>query len=174
MFTIHRATTRPNPPSRIKPPPSAFCLLTPLVRFPAPLYTSTGVTQNTTEMLTLTLMPDRLAVCRMAGDADIPAWAFTPGFFSITRTPDELSIVTGEDTPPAGILHEPGWRCLKLEGQFDFALTGILASLATPLADAGVGIFAISTYNTDYILVKQADLAQAVAALQASGHTVNA
>jgi hypothetical protein len=129
---------------------------------------------NNTEMLTLTLMPDRLAVCRMAGDADLPAWAFGPGFFSVTRTADELSIVTREDAPPPGILHEPGWRCLKLEGQFDFALTGILSSLATPLADAGVGIFVMSTYNTDYILVKQADLTQAVAALQAAGHTVNA
>ena len=125
-------------------------------------------------MLTLTLMPDRLAVCRMDGDADVPDWAFGPGFFSITRTTDELSIVTRQDAPPPGIPHEPGWRCLKLEGQFDFAVTGILASLATPLADAGVGIFAISTYNTDYILVKQADLTQAVAALEAAGHNVNA
>jgi hypothetical protein len=125
-------------------------------------------------MLTLTLMPDRLAVCCMDSSADVPAWAFGPGFFSVTRTVEELSIVTQEDAPPPGILHEPGWRCLKLEGQFDFALTGILASLATPLADAGVGIFAISTYNTDYVLVKQTDLAQAVAALQAAGHRVNA
>jgi hypothetical protein len=124
-------------------------------------------------MLTLTLMPDRLAVCRMDSSADVPPWAIAPGFFSITRTSDELSIVTGQDAPPPGVLHEPGWRCLKLEGQFDFALTGILASLATPLADAGVGIFAISTYDTDYVLVKQADLTQAVAALQAAGHTVN-
>jgi hypothetical protein len=124
-------------------------------------------------MLTLTLLPDRLAVCRMDSSADVPPWAFGPGFFSVTRTDDELSIVTKEDAPPAGVLHEPGWRCPKLEGQFDFALTGILASLATPLADAGVGIFAISTYNTDYVLVKQSDLTQAVAALQAFGHTVN-
>ena len=128
----------------------------------------------TTEMLTLTLMPDRLAVCRMDSSADLPPWAFGPGFFSITRTSEELSIVTAEDAPPFGVLHEPGWRCLKLEGQFDFALTGILASLATPLADAGVGIFAISTYNTDYVLVKQTDLTQAVAALQVAGHRVNA
>jgi hypothetical protein len=109
----------------------------------------------------------------MAPGDDVPPWAIAPGFFSITRTPDELSIVTAQDAPPTGILHEPGWRCLKLAGQFDFALTGILASLATPLADAGVGIFAISTYNTDYVLVKQADLTQAVAALQAAGHRVN-
>ncbi len=125
-------------------------------------------------MLTLTLMPDRLAVCRMDGDAGIPDWALGPGFFSATRAAGELSIVTRQDAPPPGILHEPDWRCLKLEGQFDFAVTGILAALATPLADAGVGIFAISTYNTDYILVKQADLTQAVAALEAAGHTVNA
>ena len=125
-------------------------------------------------MLTLTLMPERLAICHLAAGADLPAWAFGPGFFSVTRTADELSIVTGQDAPPPGVLHEPDWRCLKLEGQFDFAVTGILASLATPLADAGVGIFAISTYNTDYILVKQDDLAQAVAALQATGHMVNA
>ena len=124
-------------------------------------------------MLTLTLMPDRLAVSRMAGDADLPAWAFGPGFFSVTRTADELSIVTREGAAPHGVLCEPGWRGFKLEGQFDFALTGILSSLATPLADAGVGIFVMSTYNTDYIMVKQADLTQAVAALQAAGHSVN-
>jgi hypothetical protein len=110
----------------------------------------------------------------MDGDADIPAWAFGPGYFSVTRTADELSIVTRQEAPPYGVLSEPDWRCLKLEGQFDFALTGILASLATPLADAGVGIFVMSTYNTDYVMVKQADLTQAIAALQAAGHTVRA
>ncbi len=122
--------------------------------------------------LTLTLLPDPFAVCRLDREALIPDWAQTSGFYSITRTHDELSIVCFQRCVPAGVQHEAGWRCLKVEGPLDFALIGILASLATPLARAGVSLFAVSTYDTDYLLVKDNDLEQAAAALREAGHRI--
>jgi hypothetical protein len=88
----------------------------------------------------------------------------------VTRTPSELSIVCREDAVPAGILANRGWRAIAVDGKLDFALTGILASLASPLAAAGVSIFAISTYDTDYVLVKQDTLERAIATLVGAGH----
>jgi hypothetical protein len=120
----------------------------------------------------LSLPPDRLAVCQLAPEAPIPAWAATTGFSSITRTRDELSIVCPEVVVPKGVKQEAGWRMLKVEGPLDFTLTGVLASIASPLAQAGISIFPLSTFNTDYVLVKDADVTEAVQALQAAGHTV--
>jgi hypothetical protein len=88
----------------------------------------------------------------------------------VTRTPTELSIVCREDSVPAGILANRGWRAIAVAGTLDFALTGVLASLVSPLAAAGVSIFAVSTYDTDYVLVKKNTLDRAVAALSAAGH----
>ena len=99
----------------------------------------------------------------------IPEWAHS-GFFSMTRTPDELSIVCNEEIVPDGVACEKGWHCLQVKGPLDFALTGILASLAAPLAEAGISIFAISTYDTDYFLVKELD--RAIAVLFKAGHNV--
>jgi hypothetical protein len=124
--------------------------------------------------LTLHVLPDRLAVCRLAPDAPVPGRPVNAGFWSITHTGDELSIVLPEEGIPVGCQAEPGWRCLMVEGLLDFGLTGILASLAVPLAEAGVSIFAISTYDTDYVLVKDDDLDRAAQALSASGHRVAA
>ena len=90
----------------------------------------------------------------------------------MTRTADELSIVCETDYVPSEVEQESGWRALVVEGRLDFALTGILVSLAAPLADAGVSIFALSTFNTDYLLVRADDLPRAVAALRAAGHRV--
>jgi uncharacterized protein len=120
--------------------------------------------------LTLSVLPDVLAVCRLASDSAVPGWAMASGFSSITRTADELSIVCPQKQIPSGVRHEGGWRCLKVEGPLDFALTGILASLAVPLGDAGISIFAISTYDTDYQLVR--DLDHAIAALTEFGHRI--
>jgi hypothetical protein len=122
--------------------------------------------------LTLHVLPDRLVVCRLAPDAPVPDRPVNAGFWSVTRTGDELSIVLSEGDIPAGCQAQPGWRCLRVEGPLDFGLTGILASLATPLAEAGVSIFVISTYDTDYVLVKDDDLDRAKRALVASGHRV--
>ncbi|HEX9074790.1 MAG TPA: ACT domain-containing protein, partial [Anaerolineae bacterium] len=104
--------------------------------------------------LTLSIVPGTFAICRLERAASIPEWAHI-GFFSTVRTPDELSIVCKEEIVPEGVLCEKGWYCLKVRGPLDFVLTGILASLAVPLAEAGISIFAISTYDTDYFLVKE-------------------
>lgn len=125
-----------------------------------------------THQLTLLLLPDLFAVCRLAPDAAVPTWADGTGFMSITRTADELSVVCRQDAVPEGTKCERGWRCLRVAGTIDFALVGILASLVTPLAEAGIGVFAVSTFDTDYLLVKATDLDSAVGALREAGHSV--
>ena len=122
--------------------------------------------------LNLTLLPNTFAVSRFAPDAPIPDWATTAPVFSITRTEEELSIVAPESVTPDDVRAERGWRALKLEGPFDFALTGVLASVLQPLADARVSIFAISTFDTDYVLVRFESLNYAISALRAAGHRV--
>lgn len=112
--------------------------------------------------LTLSVLPSTLAVCRLDPGAPGPPWAEGEGFCSITRTGDEISVVCAEDRVPEGVRAERGWRALVVEGPLDFAMTGVLASLANPLAEAGISIFAVSTYETDYVLVKSDDLAEAV------------
>ncbi|MFQ5577553.1 MAG: ACT domain-containing protein [Anaerolineae bacterium] len=122
--------------------------------------------------LTLSVLPALFAVCRLEPDAPLPAWAAAI-FFSITRTPDELSIVCPQAVVPNHVRAEAGWRLLKVEGPLDFALTGVLASLANPLAAAHISLFAVSTFNTDYLLVKAESLAQAVRVLRQAGHRVH-
>ena len=124
-------------------------------------------------MLTLSVLPEEFGVCRLDGSAEIPAWALGHPFFSITRTPEELSIVCPAASIPREIPAERGWRCLKVRGPLDFGETGILLSLAEPLAEAGISIFAVSTYDTDYLLVKQRDLPEAIEALRSVGHRVS-
>jgi len=123
--------------------------------------------------LRLTLQPAQLAVCRLPADADFPGWARSTGLLALVRTADELSVVCEERDVPTGIKIESGWRAFQVEGPLDFALTGILASIAAPLAEAGVAIFAISTFDTDYVLVKESDLPIALRALSQVGHQVN-
>lgn len=122
--------------------------------------------------LSLTTLQGRFAVCRLPADAEVPPWV-TGAVTSVTRTPDELSITCAEDAVPEGITAERGWRCLKVEGPLDLALTGIAAALTTPLAEAKVSVSVIATYDTDYLLVKEERLADAVAALERAGHTVS-
>ncbi len=122
-------------------------------------------------LLTLTVFPERYAICRLDSKASMPSWAGGP-FVSFSRTPDELSIVCLEASVPSGVMCEPGWRTLKCEGPLDFALPGIIASLAEPLADAGVPIFPIATHDTDYILIKERHLETAINALTGYGHAV--
>ncbi|MDQ3704854.1 MAG: ACT domain-containing protein [Chloroflexota bacterium] len=122
--------------------------------------------------LTLAVLPGTYAVCRLDGAAAVPAWATSGDFFSVTRTADELSVVCEQGVVPQGVLCEGSWRCLKVQGPLDFSLTGILASLAVPLAEVSISIFALSTYDTDYIMVKATDLGGAVAVLSGSGHTI--
>ncbi len=125
--------------------------------------------------LTLSVLDDRLAVCRLAplnpGESQ-PVWASAGELFSITQTVDELSVVCDEDTVPNGVTSELGWRCLKAHGPFEFSMVGVLASLTGPLADAGISIFALSTYDTDYLLVKEENLESAIEVLSERGHTI--
>jgi hypothetical protein len=122
--------------------------------------------------LVLTPLNGRLAVCQLDPGVPLPAWATQGEFWSIARTAGELSIVCAEDSVPPGVTCQPNWRGLKVAGPLDFSLTGVLASLAVPLAEAGVSIFAISTYDTDYLLVQGGQLEAAVDALRRAGHTV--
>jgi len=121
----------------------------------------------------LLLQEDRYAICQLPAEAAIPRWAAqAPGLVATTRRREELSIVCREDVIPLEIRQERNWCAFKVEGPLDFGLTGILASIAGPLAKVGISIFALSTYHTDYVLVKDDTLAAATKALEAAGHTV--
>ena len=117
------------------------------------------------------------AVCRLPAAADVPPWASAAGgFASVTRTAEELSIVCEEARVPApepeGLRREGGFALLKLHGPFPLNAVGILASVAKPLAEAGISLLAIGTFDTDYLLVKRALAEQAVATLVEAGHTL--
>ena len=121
----------------------------------------------------LTVTEARLAVCRLPAGSDVPGWADAAGdFLSITRTADELSIVCASDTIPADVPQEGPWRAFKVQGPLVMTLIGVVAAIANPLRDAGIAIFAISTFDTDYVLVHEPDFDAAVAALTAAGHAI--
>jgi hypothetical protein len=123
--------------------------------------------------LPLELLPDTLAICRLPPDAAIPDWASNSGsFLTISRTADELSITTLQSAVPPAVASERDYRALRVRGTLPPHLVGILLSMAEPLARAGLGIFAISTFDTDYVLVKARDLPAALEALRAAGHDV--
>jgi hypothetical protein len=122
--------------------------------------------------LTLIVVDGIFAVCRLEPDAPIPPWATEGDFFSATRSIDELSVVCRQDAVPEGIVCEPGWRCLRVAGTIPFSLVGVLASLTAPLAEAGISVFAISTFDTDYLIVKEKVLEAAVNALRQQGHAI--
>jgi hypothetical protein len=122
--------------------------------------------------LTLSLAPERYAVCRLTPDAPVPPLPLGVTLVALTLTHDELSLVLPEEFAPENAKVEAGWRALRVAGPLDFSLTGVLASLAQPLAEAGVSIFALSTYDTDYLLVRDSALTNAIATLHAAGHTV--
>lgn len=118
-------------------------------------------------MLQLEILPQSLTVCKAEGLAGFSM----DGLYFIGSTDKELSLVCETDKVPAHTLaREDGWRALRVAGQMDFALTGILAGIASALADAKIPIFAVSTYDTDYILVKKENLDRAVGALRGAGY----
>ena len=121
--------------------------------------------------LTFTLLPETFAIARLGGDAPTPSWA-RGDFVSITRTPDELSIVCREDGVPSTIRADRGWRCLALHGPFALSETGVAAEFTRVLAAAGVSVFVVATFDTDYVLVPDRAIARAVAALRAAAHAV--
>jgi hypothetical protein len=124
----------------------------------------------------LTLLPGRYAVCLLPPTAAIPAWAQGGDFCSITRTSDELSIICAQDTLPATLPEDitaaREWVLLRVEGPFDFDVTGVLAALSAPLAQAGVVTLAVATYQTDYLLVKEEQIQDAIRALREADHEV--
>jgi hypothetical protein len=122
--------------------------------------------------LDLSVLPGSYSVCRLDSGAGVPEWAMAGDFFSVTRTADELSVVCEQSAVPQGVPCERDWRCLKVLGPLDFGLRGVLASLAGPLSGAKIGIFVISTYDTDYLMVKAADLERTTAVLTEAGHTI--
>ncbi len=122
---------------------------------------------------TLSLLPEEFAICRLPGTASLPSWALGHDFFAIVRTPEELSLVCPAWAVPANTRAVRGWRGLKVHGPLDFDQIGVLAALSGILAQARVSVFALSTYDTDYLFLRQRDVARAIAALRAAGHRVH-
>jgi len=122
--------------------------------------------------LRLTVLPGELTVWRLAADAPLPAVESGP-FLSMTRTGDELSIVSSSSEVPTDATAETGWCCLRVEGPLAFEMTGVLAALSTPLAAAEIPIFVVSTFDTDYLLVKASDLEEASSTLRNEGHEID-
>jgi hypothetical protein len=121
----------------------------------------------------LTLLPGSYAVCQLEPGAPLPEWATRGGLWSVTRSRTELSIVCAASGVPPAVRADGPWRALRVRGPLALDLTGVLAGLASPLAAAGISLFALSTYETDYLLVHEADIEHAVAALRRAGHQVD-
>ena len=123
--------------------------------------------------MNLKILEKDFAVCRLGPEESIPNWALPSSFLSVSRTSTELSIVCEENLVPIGVKSEQGWRMLGVEGILDFSLTGILASILNPLAGVKISIFAVSTFDTDYVLVKKNDLDQACESLRSKGFKIS-
>jgi hypothetical protein len=115
-------------------------------------------------------LKDTYSIVRFASEVATPEWSTNGEFTSITRTAEELSIVCPSQNVPEGMKSGLRWICLKLEGPFPFSQTGVLLSFIEPLSRNGIPIFAISTYDTDYVLVQEGFADQALAILQSAGH----
>lgn len=126
----------------------------------------------TKSILTMKRLKGNYGICRLEKDQSIPDWSMKGGFFSITRTENELSLVCSEEVIPERVTCEKGWQMLKVEGPLDFALVGILSKISTLLANEGISIFAISTYDTDYILIKEQDMPKGIETLIEGGYSV--
>ena len=120
----------------------------------------------------LIVLDDEFAVARLDAADPTPAWAAQGGLSSVTRTAEELSVVCQAAGVPPGVQAERGWRCLRVAGRLDLSLTGVLASIASPLAAAKLSLFAVSTYDTDYVLVRKESLTAVIGCLNAAGHEV--
>ncbi len=122
--------------------------------------------------LKLSLLKDMYAICVYPHIASIPEWALMTPLCSITRTEKELTIVCPQSVVPAGSECDKNWRCFRIDGSFDFNQIGIISSLATPLAKGSISIFVVSTYDTDYILVKEEKVEHAITVLTNDGHLI--
>ena len=123
--------------------------------------------------LTLEVLAESYAVCRLDPAEAVPAWAWNGQLVSVTHTDAELSIVCAETAVPSTVERaERGWRALRVVVPLDFNAVGVMASLTAPLARAGISILALATFDTDYLLIREPDLSRALAALRAAGHRV--
>ena len=122
--------------------------------------------------INIKLLKEKYAVCQLGATEEIPEWSNKGEFISVTRTRDELSIVCLEKDVPKEIKKELNWNILKIEGQLDFSLVGILAAISSILAKKAISIFVISTFNTDYILVKEKDTENALNVLIEEGYVI--
>jgi hypothetical protein len=123
-------------------------------------------------MLVLAVVPGTLALCRFPRRGAIPCWALRAPFFSVTGTYEEISVIAPEASVPEDVVAERGWRAMRVEGTLPLDLTGILDSIARPLAQAKIPIVAMSTYDTDYLLVRERDLVRAEETLTRAGHRI--
>jgi hypothetical protein len=124
------------------------------------------------EAYTLMVLPGEFALCRLEPGSSIPTWALDSCFYSITNTTDELSVLCEARVVPTGTVAEKGWALLKIAAILDLTLTGITATFSTALANAGINLCVLATYNTDYILVPAATLPMAIGALEKAGFVV--
>lgn len=122
--------------------------------------------------LVLDLLPQTFSVARLSPDAEFPEWIDRDSWYSVTKTPDECSVVCESRLVPCGVRQAGPWRAFKVKGPLDFEMTGVLRRLANPLAEVEVSIFALSTYDTDYVLVRDKDAERAVDCLRQTGIVV--
>jgi hypothetical protein len=127
----------------------------------------------TDRKLALSVLPKTFVICKLPADAPVPAWATQGKFFSITHTSEELSVVAEADVVPENLRGDMNWRAMKAHGPFAFSEVGVLAALVAPLTEAGISVFTISTFDTDYLFTGESQLQAAAAALRKAGHTVN-
>lgn len=121
----------------------------------------------------LSITPGRLAIVKLPPkESGLPEWARRSDFLAFIQTPDEITVVCNEQVAPFGFHSERGWRALRVQGPLNFSLVGVLASLIVPLTVAEVSIFVLSTFDTDYLLVKEYQLSPAIQALRSAGHDV--
>ena len=124
-----------------------------------------------TTALRIAILPHRLAVCRLAPGAPLPSW-IRGAFTSVTRTDEELSVICDDDAVPADVQAERGWRAVRVLGPIPFEVTGVAAALVSPLAAAGISVFLLATFDTDYLLLKEEVFARALDILRAAGHDI--
>ncbi len=120
----------------------------------------------------LLLFEDVFAICRLDRDAPVPEWATRGHFFSVARTPDELSVVCPQTSVPKTNDCETGWRCLKIESPFEFDLSGMISSIAAPVAEADIDVFVVATQDSDYFMVRGRDLERTISMLSERGYRV--
>jgi hypothetical protein len=122
--------------------------------------------------LQLSLLKDKYGICSLPNTAPIPDWALKESLISITRTEEELTIVCRQDLIPPQCKCDLNWRCFRIDGTFDLNQTGVISSISSPLANTGISIYCISTYNTDYFLVKEENVEQTISVLSDCGHSI--